>query len=149
MAAAQDASGAIPVLSGDLFKQTVAFDYVVKRHIKLFSNRFETCENPKDNPGDHRSFPLDASARLLPASKDGITQKRRHLRPPGVGSMTALAAVRGKGAPLELVGVVREGCLSGALQQLGVGVGLIGSAAGTLSWGSRWCSRAQQQGVAH
>lgn len=58
MAAAQDASGAIPVLSGDLFKQTVAFDYVVKRHVRLFSNRFETYEDPKDNPGDHRSFPL-------------------------------------------------------------------------------------------
>lgn len=98
--ASQDA---IPVLSGDLFKQTVAFDYVVKRHVRLFSNRFETYEDPKDNPGDHRSFPLEASARLLPVSREGITQKRRHLRPRGVGSMTALAAVRGKGAPLELV----------------------------------------------
>lgn len=121
--AAQDASGAIPVLSGDLFKQTVAFDYVVKRHVRLFSDRFETYEDPKDNPGDHRSFPLDASARLLPASKEGITQKRRHLRPRGVGSMTALAAVRGKGAPLELVSAVGRRLPAGAVCVCVFGVG--------------------------
>lgn len=99
---AQAADRGIPVLSGEAYKQTVAFDYVVKRHIKLFSNRFETYADPAV-PQDHRTFQLDETARLLPDSKEGIQQKKRYLRPRGVGSMTALAAVRGKGAPLDLV----------------------------------------------
>jgi hypothetical protein len=53
-------------------------------------------------PEDHRSFPLDASAQLVPGSREAIRQRKRHLRPRGVGSMTALAALRGKGATLEL-----------------------------------------------
>jgi hypothetical protein len=90
------------ILSGDLYKQTVAFDYVVKRHVKLYSNRFETYAD-EDVPNDHRTFRLDHAARLQPGSPNGIQLKKRYLRPPGVGSMTALAAVRGKGAMLELV----------------------------------------------
>lgn len=94
------------ILSEDLYKQTVAFDYVVKRHVRLYSNRFETFADISD-AGHHRTFELDASARLQPDRKDAIQQKRRYLRPPGVGSMTALAAVRGKGALLDLVGAVQ------------------------------------------
>lgn len=52
-----------------------------------------------------RTYALDDSARLLPDRPEAIQQKKRYLRPPGVGSMTALAAVRGKGAQLELVSV--------------------------------------------
>jgi hypothetical protein len=91
-----------PLLSEDLYKQTVAFDYVVKRHVKLYSDRFETYADIAV-PDDHRTFQLDDTARLQPDQKDAIQQKKRYLRPPGVGSMTALAAVRGKGAQLELV----------------------------------------------
>jgi hypothetical protein len=96
------AAAAAVLLSGDLYKQTVAFDYVVKRHVKLYRNRFETYSDLAV-PDDHRSFELDASARLLPDSREQIQQKKRYLRPRGVGSMTALAAVRGKGAELLLV----------------------------------------------
>jgi hypothetical protein len=90
------------ILAGNLCKQTVAFDYVVKRHVKLYSNRFETYAN-EDVLKDHKTFRLDHTTRLQPGSPDGIQLKKRYLRPPGVGSMTALAAVRGKGAVLELV----------------------------------------------
>lgn len=96
------AAGDAVIVSGDLYKQTVAFDYVVKRHVKLYSNRFETYADLAV-PDDHRSFELDASARLLPDRREQIQQKKRYLRPRGVGSMTALAAVRGKGAELLLV----------------------------------------------
>jgi hypothetical protein len=91
-----------PLLSEDLYKHTVVADYVVKRHVKLFKDRFETYADPAA-PDDHRTYALDAAARLVPSTKEGLRRKRRHLRPPGVGSMTALAALRGKGATLELV----------------------------------------------
>lgn len=90
------------LLSEELYKQTVAFDYVVKRHVKLYSNRFETYAKLSE-PEDHRIIWLDDTAVLQPDRKDAIQLKKRYLRPPGVGSMTALAAVRGKGKQLSLV----------------------------------------------
>jgi hypothetical protein len=104
------ATAGSPILSEDLYKQTVAFDYVVKRHVKLYSDRLETYADIAV-PHDHRTFQLDDTARLQPDQKDAIQQKKRYLRPPGVGSMTALAAVRGKGAQLELVRPPDRGCL--------------------------------------
>jgi len=90
------------LLSEELYKQTVAFDYVVKRHVKLYSNRFVTYAKLSE-PEDHRTIWLDDTAVLQPDRKDAIQMKKRYLRPPGVGSMTALAAVRGKGKQLSLV----------------------------------------------
>lgn len=95
-------SSQAPLLSEDLYKHTEVADYVVKRHIKLYRDRFETYADV-GVPEDHRTFYLDSSAQLRPGRKDAIPKKKRHLRPRGVGSMTALAALRGSGATLELV----------------------------------------------
>lgn len=43
------------------------------------------------------------AAALVPPTKEGIQRRKRHIRPKGVYSLTALAALRGKGQPVELV----------------------------------------------
>eukprot|EP00879_Flechtneria_rotunda_P012839 GHRR01013405.1.p1 GENE.GHRR01013405.1~~GHRR01013405.1.p1 ORF type:complete len:701 (+),score=275.86 GHRR01013405.1:195-2297(+) len=90
-----------PLLAEDLYKHTIVRDYVVRRHVELYRDRFVTYEDLND-PQDSRTYPLDHTAKLSPAGKAEISKKRRHVRPHGVGSMTALAAVRGKGKAIEL-----------------------------------------------
>eukprot|EP00775_Hariotina_reticulata_P012049 gene12049-12191_t len=88
------------VITGDVYKQTIVADYVVKRYVRLYRDRFITSRH--DNPDEQRVFLFDHAARLVPADRALIERRKRHIRPPGVGSMTALAAIRGKGQPVQL-----------------------------------------------
>eukprot|EP00882_Tetradesmus_deserticola_P010246 GHRQ01010824.1.p1 GENE.GHRQ01010824.1~~GHRQ01010824.1.p1 ORF type:complete len:326 (+),score=85.69 GHRQ01010824.1:90-1067(+) len=91
-----------PLLEEVVYKHTVVADYVVKRTVRLYSNCFVTLEDPVKKPDDFRVFPLSHESTLVPATKDGIPRRKRHIRPKGVYSLTALAALRGKGQSVEL-----------------------------------------------
>jgi hypothetical protein len=53
------------------------------------------------------------AATLVPPTKDGIQRRKRHIRPKGAYSLTALAALRGKGQSVELVGAgLVAGCFA-------------------------------------
>ncbi|KAF6263208.1 hypothetical protein COO60DRAFT_1635423 [Scenedesmus sp. NREL 46B-D3] len=93
-----------PLLEEVLYKHTVVADYVVKRTVRLYNDCFVTLEDPVKKPDDFRVFPLHHDSTLVPPTKDAIERRRRHIRPRGVYSLTALAALRGKGQSVELVG---------------------------------------------
>lgn len=97
--------GGSPLLEDWLYKHTIVGDYVVKRYVQLYPNCFTTRrKDPVTEPeGEYSIYELDHTARLIPADAGAIERKKRHIRPHGVGSMTALAAIRGKGQSVELV----------------------------------------------
>lgn len=97
-----------PLLQAYIYKHTIVGDYVVKRYVQLYSNCFTTRrKDPTADPdGDVSTYELDRTGRLDPADAASIPRKRRHIRPHGVGSMTALAAIRRKGQAVELVSSV-------------------------------------------
>eukprot|EP00878_Enallax_costatus_P008828 GHUV01009228.1.p1 GENE.GHUV01009228.1~~GHUV01009228.1.p1 ORF type:complete len:613 (+),score=153.59 GHUV01009228.1:207-2045(+) len=96
--------GGPPLLEAWIYKHTVVGDYVVKRYVQLYPSCFTTRrkEPSKDPEGEYSTYELDHTARLLPPDAASIDKRKRHIRPPGVGSMTALAAIRGKGQSVEL-----------------------------------------------
>lgn len=96
-----------PLLEAYIYKHTIVGDYVVRRYAQLYPNCFTTRrkEPSVDPEGDYTTYELDHTARLIPADVAAIEKKKRHIRPHGVGSMTALAAIRGKGQSVELVSI--------------------------------------------
>ncbi|KAF8072532.1 EDR2L [Scenedesmus sp. PABB004] len=74
----------------------------VRRHVKLFPDCFVTYGDPGGRPEEFRVYPLEPGAALCPPGAGELPRKRRHVRPPGVGSLTALAAIRGKGEVVDL-----------------------------------------------
>jgi Icc-related predicted phosphoesterase len=53
----------VVVIAGDVYKQTIVADYVVKRYVRLYSDQFITSRH--DHPDEQRVFPLDHAARLV------------------------------------------------------------------------------------
>lgn len=106
------ASPGPPLLEAYIYKHTIVGDYVVKRYAQLYPNCFTTRrkEPAVDPEGDCTTYELDHTAKLIPAEAAAIERKKRHIRPHGVGSMTALAAIRGKGQSVELVSSCRQLC---------------------------------------
>ena len=83
------------LISGDVWKTTSFADYVIKRRVDLYRDRFTTT-SPS---GEQKTWRLDARVEVTP-----IKLKERHVRPVKV-HYSVVGAVKGKtGEPIELVG---------------------------------------------
>lgn len=111
--------GDTPLLEAWIYKHTIVGDYIVKRYVQLYPSCFTTRrkEPSKDPEGEYSTYELDHTAHLLPPDAASIDKRKRHIRPPGVGSMTALAAIRGKGQSVELVRTCGMMCAGRRQQQ--------------------------------
>jgi hypothetical protein len=89
-----DAASEVPLLSGDVWKTTSFADYVIKRRVDLYRDRFETTSPT----GEQKTWRMDARVEVTP-----IKLKERHVRPAKV-HYSVVGAVKGKtGEPIELV----------------------------------------------
>jgi hypothetical protein len=85
------------VLEGPVWKRTAISDYVIQRQTTLYRDKFVTSHGH-----DLKSWLLEPSAHIRPASKQSIERKKRRKRPAGMFYPKQL--VSSKGEPIELVG---------------------------------------------